>query len=106
VQSAFCGRCRGAACYFQARCGLFALVFVEIDPTLHPAHCFLIEPAGNDVASAQIFFHVKMQDLVEDFVRRQEILVFLIRFQLRARWFLDCRCWNNFLLSVYPARSS
>ena len=57
---------------------MFAFVFVEIDPALHPAHCFLVKSARDDVARAEIFFHIKLEDLIQNFVRRKSVLIFLI----------------------------
>src|SRR5215831_11557925 len=69
---------KGAARYLQPRGSLLPLVFVQVDATLYPAHGLLIESTQNDVARAQVFFHVKLQDLVENVVRWQRVLVFLI----------------------------
>src|SRR5437879_130256 len=42
----------GAAGDFESGCGLFAFVFVQINPALDPADRFLVKPAGADVARA------------------------------------------------------
>src|SRR5438552_14700217 len=68
-----------AAGDLQSGRGLFALVFVEIDAALHPAYGFFVKSPGDDVARAQVFFDVKLQDLIQNFVRRQGVLVFLVR---------------------------
>src|SRR6516162_4903216 len=52
---------RAAGDFQSGRC-LLALVFVEIHPALHPAHSFFVKSAGDDVARAQVFFDVKLQD--------------------------------------------
>ena len=41
-----------AAGHFQSRWRLLAFVFVEVNPTLHPAHGFFIESPRNNVAGA------------------------------------------------------
>src|SRR5689334_6528047 len=48
----------GAACYFQARRGLGALVFIKINPALHPAHGGFIKSLRHDFCRAQILFDV------------------------------------------------
>ena len=47
----------GAAC---------SRLYIEIDPALHPAHCFLIKTARDDVARAEVFLHIKLQDFIEN----------------------------------------
>ena len=39
-----------------------------------------IESAGDDIARTQIFFHVKLKDLIENLIRRQCVLIFLVWF--------------------------
>jgi len=36
------------------RARLVRAVFVKIDPALYPAHRFLVKPAGDDVARAEV----------------------------------------------------
>ena len=67
-----------AARDFQSGRSLFALVFIQIDTALHPAHCFLIKTARDDVARAEVFLHIKLQDFIENFVRRKCVLIFLV----------------------------
>src|SRR5207248_10619330 len=82
--------------------GLFAFVFVQIDAALHPAHSFFVEAAADDIARAQVFFDVEPKNLVENFVGWQRVLIFLVRLQFRARWFVDGRAWNDFSCTIYP----
>ena len=76
----FPSHAEGATCYLKTGRGLSALVFVEVDTALNPAHGFFLETAGNDVARAQIFLHIELEDLIEDIVGRERILIDLAGF--------------------------
>ena len=60
--------------------GLGALVFVEVDAALNPAHGFFLEASSNDFARALIFLNVELENLIEDVVGRQRILIDLAGF--------------------------
>ena len=55
---------------FEARCGLGALVFVEVNTALNPAHGFFLEASSNDVARALVFLNVKLENLIKDVIGR------------------------------------
>ena len=55
---------KGAAGDLYSGRGLLALVLIQIDASLHPAHRSCIIPARDDVARAQVFFDVKLQELI------------------------------------------
>src|SRR5438445_3412107 len=59
-----------AASYLQSERGLLSLVFVKINAALDPAYRFFIKPPRDDIAGTQVFFDVKLQDLIENFVWR------------------------------------
>src|SRR5439155_12605489 len=91
---------KGAARYFQSGRGLLAFVFVEIDTSLHPAHCFLVKSVCDDVACAQVFFDIQTQYLIENIVGRKRVLIGLIGLQLRAGWLFDDRRWDKVALAA------
>src|SRR6267378_6609764 len=100
----FAAHPESAASYLQSERGLLSLVFVKINAALHPAYRFFIKPARDDITGTQVFFDVKLQDLIENFVWRQCVLIFLIWFQLCAWRLFNRRSWNDFALPVDPAR--
>src|ERR1041384_158814 len=71
---------KGVAGDFQSRRCLFALVFIQIDPALHPPDRFLVETACDDIACAEVFFHVKMQELIENLIGGKGVLILLVWF--------------------------
>ncbi len=73
----------------QAGRGLVAFPFVEIDAALHPAHGGFLEAAGNDLVGREVVFDVEFEDAIEDLIRRQGVLVLLVRPQFGARRFVD-----------------
>ena len=81
----FAADAEGAAGDFQSGRGLFALVFVEIDPALYPAHRFLVKAMRDDVSRAQVFFHIKLEDFDREF-HTAEVCPDLFDWALTRRW--------------------
>ena len=65
----------GAAGDFDPGCGLGAFVFVEVDPSLDPAHRLFIETAGDNVTPTLVFLDVELEDLIEHIVGWERILI-------------------------------
>src|SRR5260370_31156915 len=80
----FAAHPEGAASYLQSRRGLLPLVFVKINAALDPAYRFFIKPAPDDITCTQVFLDVKLEDLIENFLWRQGVLIFLICVDLCA----------------------
>src|SRR5437773_12280247 len=62
-----------------------ALVFRGVEQPLHARHRLARKPAGDDLRHAQLLLDEPLEDGVELFVRRQRVLVRLVRAQLRRR---------------------
>ena len=62
------------------------------------------KPRADDFRLAQIFHDIQIQNRVQNFIRRQRILVRLVGPQLRARRLGDGIGGNDFALAVDPAR--
>src|SRR5258708_13415467 len=90
--------------YSQAGWRLLPFVFVEIDPSLHPANCFLIESMRDNVARTEVVLNIEAQNFIQHFIRRKGVLVFLIRFELGTRWLVDGRPGNDLAIAIDPAR--
>ena len=62
------------------------------------------QPGGDDVGQRLQLHHVGFQNGVEDFIRRQRVLVSLVGAQLRGRRFGDGIAGDGLALAVHPLR--
>ena len=69
-------------------------------------HRCRVEPRGDDGGGGLVAFDVALQDVVEDVIRRQRVLVGLVRTQLGRRRLGEHGIWNHrpSLARVQPAR--
>src|SRR6266702_8598071 len=65
--------------HLQSGRGLAALVFVQINQSNDSLHSRFLKAAGNDFRGRFALHHVSLENRVEYFVRRQRILVGLVR---------------------------
>src|SRR4051812_8212142 len=90
----------GASSNLEAGCGLFALIFVEIYATDDPVDGGGIKSPGDNGRRPMVFLNVKPQNFIQNFVRRESILIGLIGAQFGAWRFFNRAMRNEFPSSI------
>src|SRR5579862_124176 len=92
----------GMARDLQTGNGLRPFVFIQIDLADDPPHRGFVKTAGDNIPPGNVLLHVKLEDAVEQIVRRQGVLIRLVRLQFGAWRFLDAGGGDDLPLPVDP----